>query len=73
VKKQPKDMFEAIRSGSFSLKPVDKELMMKNRMTAQTVQDGELLSALKGALSKIDDASGFSSDDDSLDVDNDDW
>jgi hypothetical protein len=46
---------------------------MQNRKTAQTAQDGELLSALKGALSKIDDASGFSSDDDSLDINNDDW
>ena len=46
---------------------------MQNRKTAQTVQDGELLSALKGALSKIDDASGFSSDDDSLDINIDDW
>lgn len=72
TKKGP-DMFEAIRSGSFHLRPVDKQLMMQNRKTAQTVQDGELLSALKGALSKIDDASGFSSDDDSLDINNDDW
>ena len=47
---------------------------MKNRKTAQRVQDGELLSALKGALSKIDDATGFSSDDDGDSVDvNDDW
>eukprot|EP00092_Neocalanus_flemingeri_P007841 GFUD01008462.1.p1 GENE.GFUD01008462.1~~GFUD01008462.1.p1 ORF type:complete len:384 (+),score=140.47 GFUD01008462.1:95-1246(+) len=74
-KKQPADMFEMIRSGSFHLRPVDKEMMIKNRKTAQEKDDGELLSALKGALSKIDDASGFSSDDDSLDTDiaNDDW
>ena len=47
---------------------------MQNRKTVRTVQDGELLSALKGALIKIDDASGFSSDDDdSVDNNNDDW
>ena len=49
------------------------KFQLKDRKTAQTKEDGELLSALKGALQKIDDANGFSSDDDSLDASNDDW
>ena len=40
TKKEPGDMFEAIRSGSFHLRPVDKELLVDNNNNVLTKSIG---------------------------------
>jgi len=69
VQKEGKDMMEMIRSGSIKLKKVDREAMLANRRAAKEMADGELLTALQGALTRIESATGDSSEESS----DDDW